>query len=222
MGNEKEILVIGNKPYLNINLSNVIDSFEENYRCNLSVQNNNNGTKVDKLALCNHLYDSIGGNVISLSSFISKYTHAYKMEEMIEFYNNFIKNKSFFNEIYYAQPNADKYNLHLKKIKCPYIFTKQPRTGYAVIMELLIDGSFPFVTHFSFYDEKRKSYCTKDSSIESKFHEKKDEINIFSWLHRNGFIDASLCLLDDKKDITFKEEGSFVSDVIKEKIKLYI
>ena len=43
----KEILLIGNKLYNNLNIDIVLDNFEHNYRFNFSIPNNNNGTKYE-------------------------------------------------------------------------------------------------------------------------------------------------------------------------------
>ena len=37
------MIIIGNKPYYTIKLNNIIDTFDENIRCNFSLPNNNNG-----------------------------------------------------------------------------------------------------------------------------------------------------------------------------------
>ena len=97
---ENSVLVIGNKPYRNLDLSNVIDSFDTNYRCNLSIPKNNNGSKVNHLALCNHLYDNLIVSNINLDNFIKRYSHAYKNKEMIEFHNSFMEHKDLYQNIF--------------------------------------------------------------------------------------------------------------------------
>lgn len=58
MKQKQKILIIGNKPYYNLNLTNIIDSFDVIYRFNLCRFDKNSGTRYGKLAMCNHVYEN--------------------------------------------------------------------------------------------------------------------------------------------------------------------
>ena len=73
----KKIIIIGNKPYVNLPLNNIIDSFDLNYRCNLGLPNRNNGTKYNNLGLCNHLYENLITKNANRENFFKKYGNVY-------------------------------------------------------------------------------------------------------------------------------------------------
>ena len=50
------MIIIGSKGYKNINLNNIIDTFDKNLRFNMSLPYHNNGTKCDELLCNNHVY----------------------------------------------------------------------------------------------------------------------------------------------------------------------
>ena len=50
------MLIIGSKPLKNINIDDILDSFEKNIRFNFNIPNNNNGTKQCIRIMNNHTY----------------------------------------------------------------------------------------------------------------------------------------------------------------------
>lgn len=212
-------LVIGNKPYYKFPMGTIIDSFERNYRCNLGMPGNNNGTKFDQLGLCNHLYDNLIVNPAKgHEEFYNRYQHAFREKECKELSESFKNDRSQFDRIYYASPRTQLYNKYLSQNRCPYRFTKLPRTGYTIVMENLIAGNNVFVTNFSIMmAEKRNSFYTKEKT-DSSCHSPVDEINILRWLHQNQKVDATMCLFEDDSGVRFRRDGVEPTDFMKEKI----
>ena len=69
----------------------------------------------------------------------------------------------------------------------------------------ILKGNKIFVTHFSIHDEKRLAYHTKDEQSDIAYwHDPKNELQILRWLHESKYIDATLCMLEDKKIPTLK------------------
>ena len=198
-----EVLVIGNKPYHKIPMSGLIDSFSYNVRCNMSLPNKNNGTKTFSLGLCNHLYDNLIKSPISIREF-KKIYHSYKTTSIDEFFQKF--DKKIYENIYFAKHNKDKSNSLLRSYGSPYRFSKQPRTGFTIVFDNLMNGNDVYVFGFSIKNEERISYYV-ESEFESPVHEMKDEINILRWLHKNNKIDATLCMLVDTDIPTLDCEG---------------
>ena len=192
-----DMLVIGNKPYKNIHLSNIFDKFEGICRCNMSLPNLNNGTKFGTLGLCNHLHESLVTKKVSDATFLNSYSAEYEKKEIIKFLDGFKRAK--FDRIYFADPKEKAYNHILKAWNSPYRFTRQPRTGYNIVFDNILSGNHKvFVTNFTIKDEPRTTYYVKKSrGYESNCHSKNDEINIIKWLHNNNKIDASLCTIVD-------------------------
>lgn len=215
------LLVIGNKPYKKFEMGKVIDTFENNVRCNLGIPNHNNSGQVfGELALCNHLYDNlISKNITKKDAFYGRYKHAFLQKETEDVFEDFRKHRNKFTKIYYAKPAAGKYNNFLSKNGCPLRFRKQPRTGISVVMEKIISGKQVFVTNFTIENsEKRASFYTKVS--DSAVHSAEEEIAILRWLHQAGKVDASLCLVEDREKLSFKDCGLKPTDFIKKRLAL--
>ncbi|CAG7581527.1 MAG: hypothetical protein SLAVMIC_00886 [uncultured marine phage] len=197
------MLVIGNKPYKEFNMNPIIDSFESNTRCNMSLPNKNNGTKCDEWALCAHLYD----NTFRRKLTIEKYKVFYKVyneSEIDIFWEKLDEYVPKYSKIYLGENRnrSAQYNGYLNSIGCPYKFTKIARTGYVVVMESLLSKKEVDIIGFSIHDEIRKSYYVKEGFYESDCHSKGDEVSIIKWLHNKGIVDATLCLIEDCKEPT--------------------
>ena len=200
-----DVIVIGNKPYKNISLNKIIDSFAINYRCNMSLPDKNNGSKQHNLGLCIHLYDNLISRKIGREAFINIYKSEYRETEINEFFDNF--DKKLYNNVYFAKDNVGTYNQMLGTYGIPYRFNKQPRTGYSIMFDRLIAGETVFISNFSVTDEPRVSYYVKEAAYETECHSKEDELKIIRWLHNNGKIDATLCMLVDTDELTLNCKG---------------
>ena len=199
------VIVIGNKPFKNISLNKIIDSFDINYRCNMSSPNKNNGTKYHNLGLCVHLYSNLITNKVSRENFLKFYQLEYKEDEVIAFFDSF--DKGLYNNVYFAKDNVVSYNQKLSTYGIGYRFTKQPRTGYTILFDRILASETVFISNFSVEDESRESYYVKETAYETECHSKEDELKIIRWLHNNGKIDATLCMLVDSKELTLNCKG---------------
>jgi len=193
----KNVIVIGNKPYRSLDLNRIIDGFDSNYRCNMAMIENNNGTKRDNLGLCNHLYERLISDPYDLKGFIDYYKEFYREEYIEDFFEDFQRTKHEYNRVFYAEPRTSLYNHFLKSAGCPFTFSKRPRTGFAIMMENLLSNNAVSVVHFSIHNEVRVTSYVKEGHYESECHSMKEELEIFRWLHKNEIVDATLCLLED-------------------------
>ncbi len=204
-----EIIIIGNKNYKFNNLNKLIDTFENNVRFNMSLPDNNNGTKYDTIMINNHIHDSLNH---SLSTNIKKYNEkplSIPQEHISLFYLN-IKKYNTIKKQYYQ--NAQEMNNYLKRINCNHIFTHLPRVGYQYLINELIKGSTIFVIGFSlkeFIFEKHiynNKFTHGESSnlnlIKNSCHNEETEIKILIWLHKNNYIDATLCMISNDAENT--------------------
>jgi|1_EtaG_2_1085319.scaffolds.fasta_scaffold10110_5 hypothetical protein len=217
MGNKK-ILIIGSKPYINVSLNGLLDGFENNIRCNFSLPDNNNGTKCDKLGLCNHLYENLILKKLPKNEFFKSYGEEYRSDYIDYFFENFKKFKSQYSHIFHAKFRPEIYNKLLDSLGCPYYFSAIPRTGYTILCENLLQGNEVFITNFSIYNETRVSHYVKEGYYDSAYHKAEDETNILRWLHENKKIDATLCFLEDVTPPTLTCLGLEPSNFIVEKI----
>lgn len=214
------VLVLGNKPFNHLPLNSIIDSFDYICRCNLSFPTLNNGTKTDVLYLCPHLHDRLVVNLLPKDAFLKNYEKYYKKEYAGKFYDYFPRyNKCLIERV---TNNSPRFNNFLKSKKCPYSFSKLPRTGYVAIIDFLLKGYKVFVSHFSIEDETRASFYIKPSWFETEHHSKTDELKILQWLHLHNHIDASLCLLEDSPSVSIKESNLSISPEIQSKLNKYL
>jgi len=218
-----DIVIIGNKTYLSIDLNGLIDSFDNNIRFNMGIPCGNNGTVKDKIALCCHIYDSYVKTKKDYSFIENIYGKEYKLDFLKNFYDSFDVND--YKEIIPPISNihySSKYNAHLLSIGCPYTFSKQPRTGHSIILDQVIKNENQiYVIGCSITNETRKTYYVNDFVFEREnepdngltgtgstcCHNKNDEIKILRWLHENSLIDATLCMLKDSETPTLETGG---------------
>jgi hypothetical protein len=204
----KEILLIGNKLYNNLNIDIVLDNFEHNYRFNFSIPNNNNGTKYDKIILNNHVFINVMNHNIGYIK--NKYCTTFNISEnyLEKFYNSLEK----YNQIESQSNQWRRFNNFLIKNKCPFQFTHLPRIGYIKMMELILENKKLILFGWSikdfFYEKhlynKNIFYGDlKKNNIERTGHNHAVEEKILLWLHNNHYIDATLCLLKDEKELSF-------------------
>ena len=184
------MLIIGNKPYINLKLDNILDVFDENTRLNLGLPNYNNGTKIHSQYLNCHVYDNLK----------KKNLRVYKNKADDEYVDTFIKNfdiKNYKNVFRQDNGKKNKYNSFLNNIKCPYKFNKSPRVGCNAIFDLLIKNKKVYISNFSFNDIDNDKHMYNFKDIVGKCHNIQDEMKILIWLHNNNFIDATLSNLKD-------------------------
>ena len=197
-------LIIGSKPYTNLSMNGLLDEFENNYRCNFSLPNNNNGTRCDKLGLCSHLYENLITKKLSKDDFNKIYGSEYRSDYIDYFFENFESFKPQYSRIFYARHRPSQYNDLLSSWGCPHHFSTLPRTGYSIMCENLLQGKTPIITNFSIHDETRVSHYVQEGKYESVCHKAEDEIKILRWLHQHKKIDATLCFLEDNKNPTLQ------------------
>jgi len=237
---KNRILIIGNKPYTKISLDQTIDTFPINYRLNLSLPNNNNGTKYNHLGVCSHLRDNLlpkpSISTVCASSilvkvtppippgewFINEYIHAYKEDYLRAYVKRWNAEASrAFQSKFFVKPDMRRFNAYLEEEGSPYKFEGQPRTGISLVLSQIFQGLHKiFATNFSIHHETRTSHYVKEGCFESNCHgSAESEINILRWLHENNKVDASLCLLEDSSSPVLKCNGLVPSEFIIDLLK---
>jgi hypothetical protein len=243
---KKEMLIIGNKPCRVFPMGKVIDTFKNNIRCNFVIPGyNNDGSVMDNLAMCNHEYTNLVSHDNDLKRILSIYGSRYDNDYIEYTYPLFRENISKYNKVYYAEWNVGKCNDFLESVKCPIPVIGQPRTGFTVMMESILKGYSVFLVNFSMPHTEHKLYgftehrCIKSESTKQEVkiergyaqnvttteesnparHYTKNEVTIIEWLHKNEIIDASLCLVSDKSELSYNLGDLNISSYINEKLK---
>ena len=118
------MLIIGNKPFKELNVNTLIDSFKNNIRCNMGIPKSNNGSIRDQLAVCSHIFDNFVTRKSDWKTVIEIYGEEYKEEYLKYFYDNFSIRD--YKSVWYADASnvCRRYNDFLERKKCPYRFSK--------------------------------------------------------------------------------------------------
>lgn len=210
-------LFIGNKPYNNLNLGRLIDSFDNNVRFNMGVPAGHNGTIKDQIVICNHMYKYFAsGKKISLKRVLEIYDSMHYDPNYIEWFYNTFKVSDYTELIQGVNyQHVSKANDILKLLDCPFKFIRRPRCGIGYILHQIQkrQNESVFAVGFTMnHDELRQSYyTTKYNTMQEEFnktgHSKTEEIQIIRWLHETKKIDATFCLLEDKNNPVIKRNG---------------
>lgn len=208
------MIIIGNKTYKKLEINCLIDYFTNNVRLNMGIPNGKNGCLKDKICMCNHIYEYFVQRKLSIDNILNLYSEeeGYDENHLKFFYNNFHTGE--YNEIIYSEEMFDigKCNELLKRIDCPFVLFKRPRTGIACIIQYIKKNIKPFIFGFSITDEIRRSFYITEKIFQQEergetCHSKKEELNILRWLHLNNFLDATFCMLQDERDAKLKKSG---------------
>tara|TARA_B100001123_G_scaffold448692_2_gene610924 strand:- start:8037 stop:8732 length:696 start_codon:yes stop_codon:yes gene_type:complete len=229
---KKKVLILGNKPYVNLRIDDIIDGFDVIYRFNMAWPGKNNGTKFGKLAMCQHVYLNFVKNPLNKEDAVRKYQHEMEEDFLSDWYDFFIENKGNFDEIYHENEYRwGDWNAMLEQYGSPHRFSKMATSGYSAIFRNLSEGKEVYVMGFTLSDdERRKTAGEKDEVVIAKnqgqtCHSFSEETNILAWLHNNKKIDASLCMLEDTEDVRLKtnthntEPSEFILGLLKEVTK---
>lgn len=245
---KNETLIIGNKPNRNFTrMNDIVDSFKNNIRIGFGVAgDNNDGSILDELELCNHEYDNFIKNDYDLEKILSIYGNRYDKQYLTENYLKFKQALPKFNKVYHQPWDVDGNNSYLKSVGCPYSVIGLPRSGFSIMMDKILEGKRVFLVNFSLpqhYDEdfgftedrlmekkalkrEQRAYKANVKSFENNEkdwtwwqHHTANEVKIVRWLHENEIIDASLCLISDSVELTYHLDGMKVSSSIKNKLE---
>tara|TARA_B110000008_G_scaffold85503_2_gene87314 strand:- start:7211 stop:7633 length:423 start_codon:yes stop_codon:yes gene_type:complete len=130
-------VVIGSRPYYNIHLNEILNIFEKNIRCNMSLPNRNNGTKIDEQFLNGHCFEyTMNCDDAHKSKQRIKYVEMFNNEYVKE-YDNF--DASRWVKVY-CQNNTDILFMSkwLKENQIPPIKETVLRVGMNAIWMLLV------------------------------------------------------------------------------------
>tara|TARA_R110000824_G_scaffold401682_1_gene613579 strand:- start:3773 stop:4480 length:708 start_codon:yes stop_codon:yes gene_type:complete len=222
----KRVLILGNKPYYNLNLNKIIDSFDVIHRFNMCLPGQNNGTKFGNLGMCGHMYQNFVRRPLSKKQIIKTYSSDMSPIFLSCWYDFFQENKEKFDSIYREIVWRGSNGL-LRKFGSPHRFSKLLSVGHSAVMRSWAASNDTYVCGFTLCDnEIRKTMGEEDEFALVKnqghgYHSFSDERDILAWLHNNKKIDASLCMLEDTEELSLKtntyntEPSQYILDLLK-------
>jgi len=186
------MIVIGSKPYVNIKMNPIIDSFSKNIRCNMALPCNNNGTLLSEHIMNCHVYENFMYRR-DINQIIKQYNNTISEDYLHTFFNTFNPRK--YSRIYRQNWECQKnFNTYLKNNNSPYLFDKLPRIGMNAIYNLLNNKKKVYIFGFSLQESCKTFYSNKEPG---GCHNLSKEVKILKWLHKEGHVDATLCMLQD-------------------------
>jgi len=202
-------ICLGSKYYNNIDISSIIDTFEL-IRHNFQLPNNNNGTKYGEYIFCNHVWIWKDKSIKEIIKKYGEQSFSLICNEHLIKWKLAIDSKKLKN-ILPQSNNWTVMNKFLISINSPHLFVSLPRIGHMSFMHLLMQGEKPFLFGYSLekindshqYTKKILNVEEIKNIIKVTCHDYKQEMKILIWLHKNNYIDATLCSLVNTSDLTF-------------------
>jgi hypothetical protein len=192
------MIVIGSKPYNNLNISKVIDTFKNNIRFNFAIPGQNNGTKIDSQFICREVLNFLNNGI---------HVKSRKADIMEKFKKIKYSYKNIFMR-YDIPQVANIINKYLHDVNIPIIL-KNPRTGIIGIILAVSKCRKPNIYMYSIYNDETYSSFYDKFDPKTKFDENTNhdnnliERNLILSLHQKKIIDASFCMLKDYRIPTF-------------------
>jgi hypothetical protein len=196
-------IIIGSKPYHNINLNNLIDNnFEKFYRMNMATPNNNNGTKDSTEQILNCHVNRYYKKKIKLKDWIKVYHQKRKFTKDVKYIKDFfdyIHSDTKTKFIFLKDNNTIPLRKFIAYINIKIKIKKELRCGYGAIYHLLEKDIRPYIINFSLDNNCETYYNNVDNLNKgiNKYHCIKTEIKLLKELHNRNFVDATFCLLED-------------------------
>ena len=213
-----EYIVIGNKPYININCNKIFDSFQHNIRCNLhpALEKYNVGTKIDNYICNGHVFDYINDKLTNtnlrkvenlLKSYVDTYDENYVNDADVFFHSNIKKIQQILKQ---NMNDKNTMNQFFKNNNIQQQYTGEViRIGYSAIL-YLIQKNINNIYVSGFGIQKKELLKQKNNKLiniyerqQNGCHNYDSEIEILIELHKRNIIDATMCTLIDNNLPTF-------------------
>ncbi len=190
------MLVIGSKKYL-LNLSNILDKFNNNIRVNLSLPNENNGSIIDALYVNNHVYQNFYLSKFPLQIIKKKYSHVDTKIEYLKKLREIIDKKMYTKILcQFESGSCSKENKSLYKLGIKNKLKKQGKCGLQSIIQLLIEGKHKNIIIYGFSLNNINNNTVSIETYNCDGHSDKQEFLILKEMHQKKLIDVTLCMLE--------------------------
>ena len=197
---KESIIVIGSKP-VDVDLTPIIDQFDNNIRVNFGLPGNKNGTKRSRHILNSHMHRN--WHTMPKEDFRKEYYKKAHKKYVDDFIDTF--NADDYEKVYGQCMNIIAYNEMLEKLDCPLRFSKLPRCGMNAVFLAIEEGFHTIVlTGFSLIQDSKSYYATCETS---NCHDVNEELEILRWMHVKGVVDATMCLLEYEDMLTIPLMG---------------
>ena len=203
------VICCGSLPYKNIDINELVDSFDTIIRHNMLVPNCGYGRRDSTTQILNnHVYDFYRKKV-SLNRWYKMYTKHYNItrKHIKKFYDYITQDKEDFHVINFPTNNTEamydileKNNIELE------LDLRILRCGLSSVIWAISNGVKPSLIGYSLTEENTTDHIyKKGGKINKKWHNDVEEFKLIKVLHEADLIDATLCCLEDEM-----KEGKYV------------
>ena len=190
------MLIIGSKKYL-LNLSNILDKFNNNIRINLSLPNQNNGNIIDRLYLNNHVYQYFYLSKLPLEIIKKKYSHVDTKIEYLKKLREIIDKKVYTKIMcQFESGSCCRQNKILNKLDVKNNLKEQGKCGLQCIIQLLKEEKHKNIIIYGFSLNNINNNTVSSETYNCDGHSDKEEFLILKEMHQKKLIDATLCMLE--------------------------
>lgn len=198
------VICCGSLPYKNIDINELVDSFDTIIRHNMLVPNCGYGRRDSTIHILNNHLNTYWKEKISINRWVKIYKNHYNISrEHIEKFYNYI-NQDNVNLINYPTNNTEVMQEICKNNNVEYnVSAKILRCGLSSVAACIADGFKPFMIGYSINASTTLHHIYKnDRKINRKLHNELEEITLIKSLHKAGLVDATLCCLEDKDQLS--------------------
>lgn len=216
-----DCICCGSRPYENIDFNDLVDSFEIIVRHNMLLPNLGYGKKTSNYQVINAHIDAFYNQKISNQEWFDIYCDEYGMTEgHIVNFLNYLNNEQP-KLVHFPDNNSALMRGILNKYDIDHPFRAHGfllKNGLSFVAQLIAENIKPYMVGYSLKDDElsKHLYNSKAHTKINQEHRDDLECQLIVTLHNAGLVDASLCALEDSKDIEFNN----VIEPTKEAIEL--
>ena len=198
----------GSKSHKEINFDDLVDSFEMVVRHNMLLPNSGYGKKTSTYQVINAHINSFYNQKISNQEWFDIYCDEYGItEEHIVNFLNYLDEESP-KLVHFPDNNSALTRGILHKYDIDHPFRTHGfllKNGLSFVAQLIAENVKPYMVGYSLKDEELSRHVFNSKAHEKINKEHRDDLEcrLIIELHNAGLVDASLCALEDSKDIEF-------------------
>jgi len=203
-----KVICCGSKPYENIDFDALVDDFTNIVRHNMLLPNMGYGKKTATFQVINSHINTFYNQKISHQEWFDLYCDWYGIkEEHIVNFLNYLKDEDP-ELIHFPDNNSALMRGILNKYDIDHHFKDHGfflKNGLSFVAQLIAENIKPCMVGYSLKDDElpKHLYNSKADTKINKEHRDDLECQLLIDLHNKGLVDASLCALEDSKDMKF-------------------
>lgn len=195
-------IICGSKKYDNRNFNSIVDSFDTIVRSNMLLPDMGYGKNDSTIQVCNnHVYDHYLRKA-EVDELAYEYREKTNRDHVTKFRDFFMSTQAQFVHYEHNNLKAMRKIMFQHDIDCitnGFLL----KCGLAYVPECINNNIKPFMVGFSLVEEDLTKHGYNHHTNLYRGHDHNGEINLIIELHKKELVDASLCLVEDKEELSF-------------------